>query len=113
MALRPVLPGAPFGLNASVDRPYIAALVTKALAGPAAAAAAAASSGAAISAAEQRVGTLANASVGAAGDAPAGFNSSSAVLPWSCEAAEMAAAVDLQRVLQLCDELGPPADWVR
>jgi hypothetical protein len=101
MALRQVLPGPPFGSNPKVDRPYIAALVNKALAGPAAVAAAADSPGAAGPAAQQNA------------DAAAGVGNSSVLPPWSCKAADAAAAVDLQRVLQLCEELGPPADWVR
>jgi hypothetical protein len=99
VALRPVLHGPSFGSNPNVDRPYIAALVTKALAGPAAAAAA--SPGVAGSAAQQHA------------DPAAGVSSSSQVPAWSCKAADAAAAVDLQRVLQLSDQLGPHADWVR
>jgi hypothetical protein len=102
LALRPVLPGPAYGLNPEVDRPYIAALVTKALAGPAAAAA---SSSGTAGAGIGEVNVAAAAGVCAEG--------SSDVAPWSCRAAEAAAAVELQRVLQVCDQLGTPADWVR
>eukprot|EP00879_Flechtneria_rotunda_P002126 GHRR01002308.1.p1 GENE.GHRR01002308.1~~GHRR01002308.1.p1 ORF type:complete len:2960 (+),score=1151.97 GHRR01002308.1:374-9253(+) len=80
MALRPVLPGPAFGSNPDMDRPYMAALSTKALAG-------------------------------AAGTAGAG--DSQGCQPWSVGASDVAAAQDLQCSLAMCDELGPPADWIR
>lgn len=79
--MRTILPGHAFGSVPAVDRPYIAALIIKALAGPAA--------------------------------ATATVENSSRPAPWSCGAADAAAVVDLQRILDVCDQLGPAADWVR
>eukprot|EP00882_Tetradesmus_deserticola_P006661 GHRQ01007014.1.p1 GENE.GHRQ01007014.1~~GHRQ01007014.1.p1 ORF type:complete len:836 (+),score=324.85 GHRQ01007014.1:510-3017(+) len=120
LALRPVLPDPGFGFNPKVDRPYAAALVTKALAGPAAAdgfgsapdagaraGGAVGGSSAGASAADAGAGSGADGSAGA-GDAGRGV-----VPPWSCRAADAAAAVALERVLQVCNQLGPPADWVK
>jgi hypothetical protein len=34
-------------------------------------------------------------------------------LPWQCGAEAAAAAARLQKVLAVCDTLGPPAEWIR